>query len=104
MHDLCCFSKGGRRNLIYPHLEAPGYLLAGQLADVSGVGHYEDDEVVHGAANGEGFGVVVESVAAGEIHHQESAVQLVDAGHVRVAEVAGRAADAPQLVQQSSLA
>ena len=39
-----------------------GDFPAGNLADVTRVGDDDDEEVVHGAADGEGLGVVVEAV------------------------------------------
>jgi hypothetical protein len=45
-------------------------------ADVSGEGYDEDDEVVHGAADGERLGVLFQTVCAGEVDHKQFAAQL----------------------------
>ena len=54
-----------------PYLEDLGELLTDEVADVPGEGQDDEDEVVHGPADGEGLGVVVEAVAPGEVDNTD---------------------------------
>ena len=73
--------------------------LADDLADVTTEGDDQNDEVVHGAADGKGLGVVVKAVAAGKVSNIDLMVHLVNSRHCSVSKKAPFTLDAPNLVK-----
>ncbi len=73
--------------------------LADDLADVTTEGDDQNDEVVHGAADGEGLGVVVKAVAAGKVSNIDLLVHLVNRRNCSVSKKAPFTLDAPNLVK-----
>ena len=49
------------------HLKDFGHLRTHKRTDIPGEGKDDDDEVVHGSADGERLGVVVQAVASWEV-------------------------------------
>ena len=78
-----------------------GDLLADDLVHVAGERDDQNNEVVHGAADGKGLGVVVEAVAAGEVNDVDLLMHLVGGWHLRVSEEPAFSFDAPGLIEQS---
>ena len=78
-----------------------GDLLADDLVHIPGDWNDQNNEVVHGAADGKGLGVVVEAVAAGEVTDVDLLVHLGGGWHLRVSEEPAFSLDPPGLIEQS---